>query len=295
MVEIVNLSKMFRRRRALDGVSLNVAQGEKIAVLGGNGAGKSTLLRVLASVIPPTEGSVRLDGAELFGAGPALRAGVGFMPEGAPLYPDMRVAEFLKFAGRLRGLGSARLHRRAHDVAALCGLSAMRDSLASRLSNGERRRVSLAAALLHEPRLLLLDDPTAGLDAVHAEKMISIISGKELDGVTVIFATHSRELAAAATRSVTLSAGKIVEDSASAKIEAEDARDASRDAETEDARDARDAQDSPDLRQGRDSATGATGAKSESGAESGSEAASDSGAASGKDLHSQSHAKDQRS
>ena len=209
MLNIVNLRKTFRRRHALDGVSFDVADGEKVALMGPNGAGKSTLLRILASVIPPTSGSVRIDGAETLEAPPESRVGIGYMAEGAPIYPDMRVAEYLKFAGRLRGMRGAHLNRRLHDVIALCDLTTQRKTIIDRLSNGERRRVALAAALLHEPHLLILDDPTAGLDDYHTLKIAAVISGEELENTTVIFATHSRDFAdIAAKRVIALSAGK---------------------------------------------------------------------------------------
>ena len=211
MVQVTDLRKEFRGRRALDGVSFNVPDGAKIAVLGGNGAGKSTLLRILAGVIPPTSGSVSIDGGEVFCAAPESRRKIGYMPEDVPVYPDMRVREYLKFNGKLRGITGMILRRRVQDVMTLCDLFPQRGAIISRLSHGERRRVAFAAAILHEPKLLILDDPTAGLDEHHASKIISLLSSDELSGTTVIFSTHSPTLAAIAPLAIRLSAGKIIE------------------------------------------------------------------------------------
>jgi len=213
MVQTRNLCKIFRGRHALDFVSSDIPAGAKTAVLGGNGAGKSTLLKILAGVIPPTSGGATINGAEIFCAPPEARSEIGYMPEDTQLYPDMRVREYLKFSGKLRGMESVRLSRRMHEVVAFCELGPHRDTIISRLSHGERRRVSLAAALLHEPKLLLLDDPTAGIDEHNAAKIAEMISSPTLASSTVIFATHSRDLAAVATQTLTLSAGKIITDS----------------------------------------------------------------------------------
>ena len=210
MVQVENLCKTFRGRRALDGVSFEVGAGAKLAVLGANGAGKSTLLKILAGVIPPTSGNVSVNGAEIFCAPPESRTETGYMPEVTPLYPDMRVKEYLKFSGRLHKTDDAYLRRRLHDVLALCELAPQRDSLISRLSRGEQRRVAFAAAILHEPALLILDDPGAGLDEHQTSKIASVISSEDFSRVTVLFSAHSPVLAAAATQTLTLSAGKSV-------------------------------------------------------------------------------------
>ncbi|MCL1909671.1 MAG: ABC transporter ATP-binding protein [Kiritimatiellaeota bacterium] len=209
MLHVRSLSKLFRGRRALDGVSFTVPDGAKVAVLGGNGAGKSTLLRILAGVIPPTSGSVVIDGADMFFAPPESRLGTGYMPEEAPLYPDMRVKEYLKFCGKLRGMKRAHLTRRMHDVLALCDLAPQSATIVSRLSHGERRRVALAAALLHEPRLLILDDPTAGLDEHHTSQIAALLTSTSLSATTILFATHSPTLAPLATQTITLSSGRM--------------------------------------------------------------------------------------
>jgi len=209
MVQARNLCKLFRGRRALDGVSFDVGAGAKCAVLGGNGAGKSTLLKIFAGVVPPTSGSASIGGEEVFFAPPGLRSGIGYMPEDIQLYPDMRIREHLKFAGKLRGMDNNRLTRRMHDVLSLCELAPHRDTVISRLSHGERRRVALAATLLHEPALLILDDPIAGLDENNAAKIISLISDPSLSATTILFSTHSRDLAAVATQTLKLVAGKL--------------------------------------------------------------------------------------
>jgi len=213
MVQARNLCKTFRGHRALDGVSFDVPAGAKTAVLGGNGAGKSTLLKIFAGVIPPTSGSATIRGGEVFCAPSEQRFGIGYMPEDNQLYPDMRVGEYLKFSGKLRGMDSAKLRRRTHDALNFCELAQHRDTIISRLSHGERRRVLLSAAFIHEPELLILDDPTAGLDEINAVKIINLIADPSLSGTTILFSTHSRELAATATFALHLAAGKLTETS----------------------------------------------------------------------------------
>ena len=210
MVQARNLCKIYRGRHALDGVSFDVPAGAKTAVLGGNGAGKSTLLKIFAGVIPPTSGGASIAGVEVFCAPPESRSPVGYMPEDTPLYPDMRVGEHMKFAGRLRGMDGAKISRRTHEVLALCELAPHRGAIISRLSHGERRRVSLAAALLHEPALLILDDPTAGLDEHNAAKITALITSPPLSATTILFATHSPTLAATATSTLNLVGGSLV-------------------------------------------------------------------------------------
>jgi ABC-2 type transport system ATP-binding protein len=159
-----SLSKNYGRHRAVDGVSFEVQDREVIGLLGPNGSGKTTILRILSGYLRPSGGSVRVDGFDVVSDGHAARARVGYVPENAPLYDHMRVNEFLAFMGRLRGLYGPALSRRLDAARAQLALGAVGEVLIGRLSRGYRQRVAIAQAVLHEPRLLVLDEPTNGLD-----------------------------------------------------------------------------------------------------------------------------------
>ena len=158
------LSKSYGRRRAVDDVSFEVQDREVLGLLGPNGSGKTTILRILTGYLRPSAGTVRIDGFDIVSDGHAARARVGYVPENAPLYGHMRVNEFLAFMGRLRGLGGPVLSRGVQAAREQLGLGAVGEVLIARLSRGYRQRVAIAQAVLHEPRLLVLDEPTNGLD-----------------------------------------------------------------------------------------------------------------------------------
>src|SRR4051812_39654164 len=158
------LSKSYGRRRALDDVSFEVQDREVMGLLGPNGSGKTTILRILTGYLRPSAGTVRVGGFDVVSEGHAARARVGYVPEDAPLYGHMRVNEFLAFMGRLRGLGGAAVSRRLDSAREQLALGAVGEVIIGRLSRGYRQRVAIAQAVLHEPQLLVLDEPTNGLD-----------------------------------------------------------------------------------------------------------------------------------
>ena len=158
------LSKSYGRRRAVDNVSFEVQEREVMGLLGPNGSGKTTILRILTGYLRPSVGTARVDGFDVVSDGHAARARVGYVPENAPLYGHMRVNEFLAFMGRLRGLGGPALSRGLDSAREQLALGAVGEVLIGRLSRGYRQRVAIAQAVLHEPRLLVLDEPTNGLD-----------------------------------------------------------------------------------------------------------------------------------
>jgi ABC-2 type transport system ATP-binding protein len=158
------LSKTYGRRPAVDDVSFEVQDREVMGLLGPNGSGKTTILRILTGYLRPSAGTVRIDGFDVVSDGHAARARVGYVPENAPLYGHMRVNEFLAFMGRLRGLGGPVLSRGLDAAREQLALGTVGEVLIARLSRGYRQRVAIAQAVLHEPRLLVLDEPTNGLD-----------------------------------------------------------------------------------------------------------------------------------
>jgi ABC-2 type transport system ATP-binding protein len=158
------LGKHYGPRLAVDGVSFEVHEREVMGLLGPNGSGKTTILRILTGYLRPSAGTARVDGFDIVRDGHAARARIGYVPEDAPLYGHMRVVEFLAFMGRLRGLRGPALRRGLDSARERLALEAVGDVVIGRLSRGYRQRVSLAQAVLHEPKLLVLDEPTNGLD-----------------------------------------------------------------------------------------------------------------------------------
>ncbi|MGI6100656.1 MAG: ABC transporter ATP-binding protein [Lentisphaerae bacterium] len=195
MLEVRNVEKRYAGRLALRDVSLEVPAGEVHVVVGPNGAGKSTLLGIVAGVIRPGAGQVLIGGVDIFGArAPTVRRHMAFLPENCPLYNDLRVEEHLTYRGKLKGLSGKRLRARMRSVMENCSLESFRRQLIGRLSLGERMRVGLADALMTEPRLLVLDEPFAGLDPEQAGHICALLAGYGRHG-TVLLATHRLEAA----------------------------------------------------------------------------------------------------
>jgi ABC-2 type transport system ATP-binding protein len=164
MIEVSNLTKRYAGNTAVADLSFTVARGEIVGLLGPNGAGKSTTMRILSCFTPATSGDARVAGLDVFADADEVRRRIGYMPENNPLYPDMRVREYLKFRARLKGLGRSRTRERVDAVIAQCGLAEVNKRIIGQLSKGYRQRVGLADALVHDPELIILDEPTIGLD-----------------------------------------------------------------------------------------------------------------------------------
>ncbi|MBN1556965.1 MAG: ATP-binding cassette domain-containing protein [Lentisphaerae bacterium] len=189
MIQVEHLTRRFGRTTAVDNVSFRVARGEILGFLGPNGAGKTTTLRILACALAPTGGRVYVNGLDVFTQSLAVRRRVGYLPENLALYPDMRVGEYLRYRGRLKGLGRRALRIRVADAVTRCGLAGAERQMIGRLSRGYRQRVGLADALLHDPAVLLLDEPTIGLDPYQIRETRRLIAG--LGGRhTVILSSH---------------------------------------------------------------------------------------------------------
>lgn len=189
MIEVRNLTKRYGRTLALDNVSFDVARGEIVGFLGPNGAGKTTAMRILSTYLPATGGSATIAGLDVFTDSLAVRQQIGYLPENTPLYEDLRVTEYLTYRGRLRGLSGRRLRKRMFEMMAVCGLEDVRDQIIRRLSKGYRQRVGLADSLLHNPPLLILDEPTIGLDPNQIRQIREFIKSLG-QRHTVLLSTH---------------------------------------------------------------------------------------------------------
>lgn len=189
MIEVRELTKRFSRHTAVDNISFSVGKGEIVGFLGPNGAGKTTTMRMLTGYLPATSGSVEIGGHDVFRESVQARRKIGYMPENVPLYEDMRVREYLKFRAHLKGLSNSETRRRVGEVIATCGLDSVRRKMIKVLSKGYRQRVGLADALVHSPDLLILDEPTNGLDPNQIRQIRELI--KRLgESHTILLSTH---------------------------------------------------------------------------------------------------------
>ena len=210
MIEVRDLTKRFAGRTAVDGISFTVGRGEVVGFLGPNGAGKSTTMRVLSCYLPATSGTVRVAGYDVFHQPDEVRRRIGYMPENNPLHLDMRVREYLKFRARLKGLGWRQSRDRVDIVMEQCGLGDVDRRIIGQLSKGYRQRVGLADALVHEPDLIILDEPTIGLDPHQIRAVRALI--KELGRTTtILLSTHILpEVEMTCGRVLILSQGRIL-------------------------------------------------------------------------------------
>jgi ABC-2 type transport system ATP-binding protein len=205
--------------RAVDDVSFAIARGEVAALLGPNGSGKSTLMRCLIGFFSPTGGRVRVGGVDVAERPVAARREVGYLPEQVTLYPDLGVRRYLRFVAGMKGLDRRSARRAVETVIASCGLETVAERLTGKLSKGFRQRVGVAQALLGDPPVLVLDEPTVGLDPVQTVEMRDLLRG--LAGRTVLLSTHVlAEASALCTRIVIMSAGKLVAEDTPAGLSA---------------------------------------------------------------------------
>jgi len=189
MIEVTDLTKRYAGHTAVSNISFTVGHGEIVGLLGENGAGKSTTMRILACFLPASSGTVRVGGLDVFKESDEVRRRIGYMPENNPLHPDMRVREYLKFRARLKGLGWRRARERVDTVMEQCGLVEVRGRIIGHLSKGYRQRVGLADALVHEPQLIILDEPTIGLDPHQIRSVRQLIKSLGTSH-TVLISTH---------------------------------------------------------------------------------------------------------
>ena len=189
MIKVDNLTKRFGRHSAVSGASFEAADGEVVGFLGPNGAGKTTTIRILTGFLPATSGTATVDGLDVGEHPMETRRRIGYLPESVPLYRDMRIREYLRFRGHIKGLRGDSLRRRMDEVIEQCGLGDVRRKMIKTLSKGFRQRVGLADALIHDPPLLILDEPTNGLDPNQIRSIRNLI--KELgESHTILLSTH---------------------------------------------------------------------------------------------------------
>ena len=189
MIKVENLSKRYAGVTAVNNISFEVGKGEIVGFLGPNGAGKSTTMRILSSFIPATSGRASIAGFDVFEHSLEARSRLGYMPENVPLYGDMRVTEYLNYRAALKGVKGRRIRERVGDVKELCNLKEVENKTIDTLSKGFRQRVGLADALVHDPDLLILDEPTIGLDPNQIRQVRELIRnlGKRH---TILLSTH---------------------------------------------------------------------------------------------------------
>ncbi len=209
-IQIENLSKKYAQQKAVDEISFDVKPGEVVGFLGPNGAGKSTTMKMITGYLSIGGGDVRIGGKSVRDHGDELKRHIGYLPENNPLYLDMPVIDYLLFCGSLQGMSRTDLRRRLKEMIAVCGLNAEKHKKIGELSKGYRQRVGLAQAMIHDPEILVLDEPTTGLDPNQIVEIRNLIRelGKEK---TVVLSTHILpEVEATCDRILIINNGKIV-------------------------------------------------------------------------------------
>ena len=224
MIEATGLTKRFGSTRALDKVSFEVRKGEVVGFLGPNGAGKSTTMRILTCFTSPTNGTAKVKGFDVFEDPLGVRQSLGYLPQRAPLYADMTVYDYLHFAAQIRGLDESKFKSRLKKVIEVCGLAQSLGKDISTLSHGYRQRVGLGQALIHDPPILILDEPTSDLDPNEKAEVLKYIKeiGKDR---TILLSTHNLgEVEEACARAIIVSKGRVVADGQLDEIRAKTGR-----------------------------------------------------------------------
>ncbi|MBD9485038.1 ABC transporter ATP-binding protein [Pseudomonas sp. PDM14] len=219
MIEIRNLTKRFAGHTAVDGLSFNVQQGEVLGFLGPNGAGKSTTMKMLTGFLAPTSGSASILGFDIQKQTLKAQQQIGYLPEGAPCYGDMTVRGFLEFIAEVRGFRGAEKRSRVERAVGQVELDKVLGQSIDTLSKGFKRRVGLAQAILHDPKVLILDEPTDGLDPNQKHQVRQLIQSLAADKIVIISTHILEEVSAVCTRAVVIAAGKVVADGTPFELE----------------------------------------------------------------------------
>ncbi len=210
MIEVSGITKEFGRFTAVNGLSFSVAKGEVLGFLGPNGAGKTTTMRILTGFIPATRGTAVVAGHDILSEPLQAKRKIGYLPESPPLYPEMTVFDYLEFAARIKGVPRERRKSRIDETLERCSIGDVRDKLTGKLSKGYRQRVGIAQALVHEPEVLILDEPTAGLDPKQINETRALIRSLGGDH-TVVLSTHILpEVVMTCDRVVIINKGSVV-------------------------------------------------------------------------------------
>ncbi len=210
MIEVENLTKRYARTTAVDGISFTVQKGEILGFLGPNGAGKTTTMRILTCFLPASAGTARVAGYDVFESPLEVKRRVGYIPETPPLYPDMTVRTFLDFVAKIKGVPSSARAKKVDEAMEKTRVADVRDKLIAKLSKGYRQRVGLAQAIIHNPEVLILDEPTAGLDPkqiIETRELIKGLGGEH----TIVLSTHILpEVSMTCGRVVIINKGRVV-------------------------------------------------------------------------------------
>src|SRR5580658_3814596 len=210
MITVKGLTKRYARNTAVDHISFEVQKGQIVGFLGPNGAGKTTTMRMLTCFLPPSAGTATVAGFDVLEQPLEVKKRIGYLPETPPIYPEMETEQYLKFVGRLKGLSGADLQKRVDFVCDRCAVADVRKKLLGRLSKGYRQRVGLAQAIIHNPDVLILDEPTAGLDPKQINETRDLIKGLAGDH-TIILSTHIlSEVEQTCEQVLIISRGKLV-------------------------------------------------------------------------------------
>ena len=220
MIEIKHLCKNFADIAAVVDVSFTVARGEVLGFLGPNGAGKSTTMKIISGFLAADSGAITIDGEDIAQRPVAAKRRIGYLPEGAPLYADMTPAKLLEFVGEIRGFRGSELRRRIEETVAKVNLGAVMHQPIDTLSKGFKRRVGIAQAILHDPEILILDEPTDGLDPNQKHEVRALIREMAPAKVTILSTHILEEVDAVCTRAVIIAAGRIIVDGTPAELEA---------------------------------------------------------------------------
>lgn len=220
LVELEKLHKRYGPLIAVDDVSFNVSRGEVLGFLGPNGAGKSTTMKIITGFLAPDAGQVTVCGHELAREPLAVKQNIGYLPEGAPAYPDMTPAGFLDFVAEIRGLRGQQKSARINDVVEKVNLGNVLRQPIETLSKGFKRRVGLAQAILHDPQVLILDEPTDGLDPNQKHEVRTLIKAMASEKAIILSSHILEEVDAVCTRAIIIAGGKVVADGTPAELEA---------------------------------------------------------------------------